>query len=631
MKKQLLAIALLATGIANAQIWSENFNSTPTQTIPTSWSQKNVDGLTVTSSLASYSFGTNAWITRDWTSFDPTHAKVCVSTSWYTPAGTANDWLITPSFTVPANSVLEWDARVTDASFPDGYSVKISTTGTTVASFTTNLFTIGAENDSWTTRGLSLNTYSNQSVRIAFVNTSNDMDRLALDNIMVKVPQVNDGNLVSITGLNRYIVGAGNQTIAGSFKSVGYSTANSAVLNYKINSGAVMTQTFTLPGLSYGQTFSYSFTTPGAFALGTNNVKVWVTSVNGTSEIVTTNDTASSVVYVASVGKTRNALVEEFSSSTCNPCASLNSTFDPLLNSNTPNSGGLVNVIKYQVNWPSPGTDPSYNPHGRNRVDHYGINAAPSALTNGRTDMVAHSQAEINTAKAEVAFADATASLTMVGNVLTASSSFTPYVSIPTNSPLRMHQVILQQFYNYPGAVTTQKNYYHIMRKMDPNGWGLPITVTDGVALGASFTHTVTTVTTPVQNSYNFWTSTTTMYEYVAFIQDSVSNHILNSTSAQFSVTGVGLVKYEENKEIGVYPNPCSDFAVVGIKLEKSSTIDISIYDITGKQVYVNKNAQVEAGNNEIKINTSEFAVGTYNILVKTSEGTLTEKLIIVK
>jgi hypothetical protein len=631
MKKQLLAIAILATSYANAQVWSENFSSTPTQTIPASWLQNNVDGLTVTSSLASYSFGTNAWITRDWTSFDPAHGKIVVSTSWYTPAGVANDWLITPSFTVPANSVLEWDALVTDASFADGYQVKISTTGTTVASFTTNLFTIGAENDTWTTRGLSLNTYSNQTVRLAFVNNSNDKDRLALDNITVKVPQMNDGNLVSITGLNRYIVGAGNQTIAGVLKSVGYSTANSAVLNYKINNGSVMSQTFTLPGLSYGQTFNYSFTTPGAFALGSNNVKVWVSSVNGASEVVTTNDTAKTVVYVASVGKPRNALVEEFSSSTCNPCASLNSTFDPLLNSNNPNTGGQVNVIKYQVNWPNPGNDPSYNAHGRNRVDHYGINAAPSALTNGRTDMTAHNQAEINAAKAEVAFADATASLTMVGNVLTASSSFTPYVSIPTNSPLRMHQVILQQFYNYPGAVTSQKNYYHIMRKMDPNGWGLPTTVTDGVALGASFTHTVNTVTTPAQNSYNFWTSTTTIYEYVAFIQDSVSNHILNSTSAQYTVTGVGVVKYEENKEIGVYPNPCSDFAVVGVKLDKSSTLDISIFDITGKLVYVNKGSQVEAGSNEIKINTSEFKSGTYTIIVNTGNGTLKEKLIVIK
>lgn len=632
MKKQLLTIAVLASGLMSSQTWSENFSSTTPPNLPASWLQNNVDGLTVTASLASYSFGTNAWISRDWTSFFPTHGKVAISTSWYTPAGVANDWLISPSFTVPSNSVLEWEALVADASFPDGYLVKISTTGTTVASFSTTLFSIASENDTWTTRGLSLNTYSNQVVRIAFVNNSNDQDRLILDNIAVKVPQLNDGNVVSITGLNRYVAGVGTQAISGVFKSVGYSVANSAVLNYKINNGSVVTQTFSLGGLNYSQTYNYNFTTLGNFALGENRVKVWVSAVNGSVEVVTTNDTATAVVYVASSSKPRNALIEEFTSSTCNPCASLNTTFDPLLNSNNPNTGGQVNVIKYQVNWPSPGNDPSYNPHSRNRVEHYNVSAAPTAITNGRTEMFSHNQGEIDAAKAEIAFADATASLSLSGNVLSGSSSFTPYISTSTNnSPLRLHQALLQRYYNYPGAVTSQKNYYHVMRRMDSNAWGAPISVTDGTALNASFTFTVNTVTTPAQNSYDFWNTTTAIYEYVAFIQDSISNDILNSTSAQYSVTVLGVVKYDENKQIGVYPNPSNDFAVIGIKLDKSSLVDITIYDITGKQVYVNKNATVEAGNSEIKINTSEFNSGTYSIIVKTDCGTLKEKLIIVK
>ena len=175
MKKQLLAIAVFAAGIASAQTFSENFSSATPPGLPALWVENNVDALTTYSALASYSFTTKAWVTRDFSASTnallSTHGKVAVSTSYYTPPGISNDWLITPSFTVPVNGVLTWDGLASDPSFPDGYLVKISTTGTTTASFGTTLLTVGAEiATNWNSRAISLNTYSNQTVFIAFVN-----------------------------------------------------------------------------------------------------------------------------------------------------------------------------------------------------------------------------------------------------------------------------------------------------------------------------------------------------------------------------------------------------------------------------------------------------------------------------
>ena len=82
-----------------------------------------------------------------------------------------------------------------------------------------------------------------------------------LDNIKVFVPQANDGSIASITGLTRYMAGAGNQNITGSFKSFGSGAANTAVINYKVNNGATITQTVTFSSpLNYGQSTNYSFT-----------------------------------------------------------------------------------------------------------------------------------------------------------------------------------------------------------------------------------------------------------------------------------------------------------------------------------------------------------------------------------
>src|SRR4029078_13368706 len=113
---------------------------------------------------------------------------------------------------------------------------------------------------------------------------------------------------------------------------------------------------------------------------------------------------------------------------------------DPLVNANTPNSGGRFNIIKNQVNWPSPSNDPSYNPDAAARVSFYGINAAPTALANGTLEMQNHDQAEIDAAKAVPALANITCSINVAGTAVTANATVTAFVGITTASPLKVHQ-----------------------------------------------------------------------------------------------------------------------------------------------------------------------------------------------
>ena len=120
------------------------------------------------------------------------------------------------------------------------------------------------------------------------------------------------------------------------------------------------------------------------------------------------------------------------------------------------------------------------------------------------------------------------------------------------------------------------------------------------------------------------------MFEYVVFIEDVVTKDILQSGSAKVN-SSVGLVELKDNQTIGIYPSPANDFAVVGIKLNTASIVDVTIYDMTGKVVYSTNSTKVDAGQQEIKINTSSFATGTYNVIVKTDSGTLTEKLTVIK
>lgn len=644
MKKQLLAIALLTAGLANAQTWTQNFSSATVPNLPAGWMQNNVDGLTPDAGIASYSFGTNAGVTRDVTSsfgLPAQYGKCLITTARYNPAGQSNDWIISPQFTVPANAVFNWAATAFDPSLTNGYEIRISTTGTTVSNFTNNpvLFSIGNEiynTTNWTQRGVSLNAYAGQSVYLAVHENNNAKWQLALDNFSVTVPaNANDGSILTVNGLTRYMVGAGNQNVSGTFKQLGFATATTAVIRYNVNGGAPVSQTFTFaPTVPYFGTTTFTFATPASLALGTNKIKVWVNAIDGNNEVNLTNDTALQYVYVASQSVTIQALIEEFTSSTCVPCANLNVTFDPLLATNGANTGTAnLNAVKYQVNWPSPGNDPSYNPDVLARRNYYGVNSAPTVLFNGSPG--SGNQTNINIAKAMPAYASINSGVSIANNVITANATVTPYVTIPSASPIRVYHALLIEQYNYPGASTTQKDYKHVMRIMFPSA-GTTINTADGVAQTFSLTHTPSYASiaagTPAQGSNNFWYNTGTFkYEYVVWIQDDVSDQVLQSSSAATSSVATGVVEFKDNNSIGIYPNPAKDYAVVGIKLQNSSSVDINITDVTGKVVYTNNAAQVEAGSNEIRINTSDFATGTYVVTVSTKEGKLTEKLVVVK
>lgn len=118
--------------------------------------------------------------------------RVACSTSWYSPAGTSDDWLITPAFTVKSSvDVLRWRAMAHDKRHRDGYAVYVSAEGSASPSgFDTArpLFSIAEEEAGWTSRSVSLAAYEGKTIRVAFVNNSTDKSRLYIDDLFAGQP-----------------------------------------------------------------------------------------------------------------------------------------------------------------------------------------------------------------------------------------------------------------------------------------------------------------------------------------------------------------------------------------------------------------------------------------------------------
>ncbi len=152
--------------------------------IPATWSISNQDLLTPNVAVSEYN---EAWIST----LNPEDLtdSVAASTSYFTTAGRANRWLISPQLTLGTfGNYLTWNSKSFDPSYPESFKVFISTTGNDVTSFTDTLEIFVNENSIWTNHEINLSElgYTNQSVYIAFILNTNDGFKFLLDDVNVR-------------------------------------------------------------------------------------------------------------------------------------------------------------------------------------------------------------------------------------------------------------------------------------------------------------------------------------------------------------------------------------------------------------------------------------------------------------
>lgn len=133
---------------------------------------------------------TDAWNIVGWTAENGNNTAS--TTSWFSVPAAADRWLVTPAITLPAgaNASLTFKIRSHDTgAFADGYTLKVSTTGTAKADLSTDLLVVAnAPNDiiaNVSTTTVDLSAYNGQTIYLAWVNTHNDGNLLSLDNISI--------------------------------------------------------------------------------------------------------------------------------------------------------------------------------------------------------------------------------------------------------------------------------------------------------------------------------------------------------------------------------------------------------------------------------------------------------------
>ena len=114
-----------------------------------------------------------------------TGSGMAASWSWNNSAMHANAWLISPKFVLPNTTepiTFTWWER-TNASYPDRYSVVLSTTTNDTVAFTTVVRPYDTAAGSWAMQTVDLSAYAGQSIYIAFHHVDYDKNYLLVDDI----------------------------------------------------------------------------------------------------------------------------------------------------------------------------------------------------------------------------------------------------------------------------------------------------------------------------------------------------------------------------------------------------------------------------------------------------------------
>lgn len=230
----------------------EDFNNG----IPADMSIIDNDGNTVAAAISA--LFPNAWNAAV---ADGSNDSSAISTSWYEPMGTSDDWMITDTIIIPDTATvvfLSWDGEAIDPDFPDGYEVYVSNTTKTIAGLQANpaVFTIAEENPAVTERKVDVSAFIGDTIFVGFRNNSTDQFLLSIDNIKVYAPSSYDLELksasVNVFGVSEYSAIPSRQVLSVPalvnvvVGNLGASTPDTAYIYAEIKNGNTVVYSDTL-------------------------------------------------------------------------------------------------------------------------------------------------------------------------------------------------------------------------------------------------------------------------------------------------------------------------------------------------------------------------------------------------
>lgn len=646
MKKTKLlftGLLLVALGKLSAQpVFSEDFNGASPLS---NWTLFNVDGRTPAANVSAVN---DAWVI-----LSNNGEPGAFSTSWYSPAGQADDYMLTPSISITSNNYLFFDAIALDANFRDGYEVKISTTTPTVAALTTTLLTVPQENATLTRRAIDLRSYAGQSVHIAWRNNSNDQFILVVDNVLIREVLNNDAGIAELT-IDDTQTNASTVNVTGVLENTGLSPLTSVVLNYSTDGGVtVFKDTLTTNVASFGTAnFSHAITLTASNPGNFTDIVAWTSLPNNINDSLNGNDTMRTQFFVNNgMSASKNVLLEEFTTAPCQFCPDGAVIVEQILASNP----AVIAVGEHACF----GTDAMTIPEASTYCAAFG-SAAPTAnidrvLFDGETEVAhgrgtwaanASSQSMLNT-PVSVALSGSF-NPTTLSTTVNVDANFVDY-GLPGD--LRVTLFVVEDSVTGTGSGYNQVNFYNTQAGHPYAGAGNPIVgfvhkhvLRDVYPANDAWGQAGVVPMNPQPNgtySQNFTFNMNSSWKQkdislVAFVSyyntDASKREVLNVEEIKLNNLITGITEVESNEvNLSIFPNPTEGLSTVSFSLQNTENVTMELRDITGKLIKTVNHGRLAAGKHRLELNTSDVVNGIYFATFKIGNTPISRKISVVK
>lgn len=305
---------------------------------------------------------------------------------------------------------------------------------------------------------------------IYFQGNSYNIDYWYLDEIQLFVPYNLDGALGKIS-TSTYV--GGPAPVTGTVRNLGNTAITSLEISWKVNDDEVYSSDFTGLNLAFAQSYDFSCADLFHYPIGAYGLDVWISAVNGVADDNPGNDLKSKTVNVYSHSIYRKPVFEEFTSSTCGPCATFNTQFNPWTQSHADD----ITLVKYQMNWPGSG-DPYYTAEAGVRRNYYGVSFVPWPQCNGAfvNYNIGAVQAAYDDAILKPGLAKIAATHTLSGTTMTVNASILPFAGF---EDFRAHVIVMENTTTGNVASNGETEFHHVMMKMMPDANGTTMNMTD--------------------------------------------------------------------------------------------------------------------------------------------------------
>jgi hypothetical protein len=541
---------------------------------------------------------------------------------------TYNDqWMISPAVTISSGDMLSfWMSVLESTHYKDKVEVRISTSGKNTTDFTTVVEAINipaASDVPWTRHTYDLSTYAGKTIYIALRETvADNLHEGAVVFVdLFQVGTLSQTDLALTTTTIPSCLGPGNTDIAGNILNLGTKTITSATINYQVDQGT--TQSSALSGLSLlpGSEMIITSSVKYSAVSGNHTIKIWISDVNGlATDDVFENNSLSKSLLVGSQTTTNIPIFEEFTSSTCGPCASFNTI---LLNPFIDLHLNEISLVKYQMSWPTPG-DPYYTAEGGTRRSFYGINAVPTLMIGGIK--ATKNSTYINQALSKEKSKPAFFTLKMEHEISIPAKEFkvkvlvTPYV---TSNDFTMHIAVVEKETVNNVKTNGEKSFHFVMMKMIPDANGTNLSCVENIPM--TFNYTANLNGTHIEEF--------TDLAAVAFIQNNLNKEIYQSSAGL--LVGSNERTLSDQLETAVYPNPFNNEVTIQLNSPESTGLSIEVLALDGRkvkqlinEVYITKGMHSFSWNGK---NNREQQVtpGVYLLRIRTDKSELNRKIIL--